>query len=90
MSKLDSKYRNQTEERPTPYTYECENCEREEDIYFSMKDDRPDRYDCPFCNRPNSMKRVFGNTSTHIPMDWGSTDNDFDFSKSPSKRKHFW
>jgi len=90
MAKLSSKYREYSEDHPTPYTYECEVCKESEDVYFSMKEDHPERYDCPFCNSLNSMKRVFGNNSTHIPMDWGSTDNEIKFDKSPSRKKHFW
>lgn len=32
-------------------------------------------------------RRVF-NASTHIPEGWG--ENKLDFSKPPSRRKHYW
>lgn len=35
-------------------------------------------------------RRVFSSVATHIPEDWGSTDNKLDFTKSPSGRKHYY
>lgn len=90
MSKVDDKYRKQTEDRITPYPYECKECGYQEDLFYSMNDEsRPLRYTCPKCNTKDSMFRIFGQP-IHIPMDFGSTDNKFEFGKSPSKRRHFW
>lgn len=89
MAKLSSKYRKPDEERITPYVYECEKCEKNEELYFKMSDNRPEIYDCPFCGEINSMKRIF-NAPIHIPFQWGDTDNKLDFGKSPSKKRHFW
>lgn len=35
-------------------------------------------------------RRIFGNQSIHIPFQWGDIDKKADFSKSPSRRKHYW
>lgn len=89
MAKLSSKYRNPSEERPTPYVYNCSDCDEDDELYFSMRDDRPDTYDCPFCGSKNSMKRVFNDKKVHIPFQWGEDKGkSINFDKRPSgKRK---
>ncbi len=74
----------------TAYTYRCEACGIEEDLYYHMNEGRPEEYNCPVCKVENSMYRVFDNKQIHIPYQWGTTDNDIKFNKSPSRRKHFF
>ncbi len=88
--KVEDKYRGQSEERITPYSYECKDCGYQEDLYYKMSDEtRPLKYTCPKCNSEEGMFRIFGQP-IHIPMDFGDGENKFDFSKSPSRRKHFF
>lgn len=74
----------------TPYPYRCSICGFEEDLYYHMDQEKPKKYRCHSCGSRASMHRVFGRSSVHIPLDWGSTENKIRFNKSPSGRKHFW
>jgi putative FmdB family regulatory protein len=73
----------------TIYEYECSKCGFNEDLYYHMDEERPDTYMCPKCEE-ETMRRIFGNKQIHIPPEWSTTDNKFDFSKGPSGRKHFY
>lgn len=71
-----------------PYPYFCTNCGFEEELYYSMNDDsRPKNYDCPICEKVNSMDRNFSGSTITIPFQW-TTDDSPKFDKRPSgKRK---
>jgi len=71
------------------YDYQCSECGYTEDLYFHMNDERPKQYKCPECGN-KTMTRIFGNKKIVIPFQWGDTDNDIKFDKSPSRRKHYF
>jgi len=89
MAKLDNKYREQSDNRFTPYCFECNNCGYSEDLYYAMNDERPQYYNCPKCETKNSMKRIY-NTPIHIPMDFASNENPIRCDKGPRGKKRFY
>lgn len=89
--KISSKFRKSDGDRLTPYTYYCVKCDEEEDLYYSMNDERPLEYDCPFCSAKNSMRRLFGKSSVIIPHyfteDKGKS---IKFDKRPSGKRRLY
>lgn len=70
------------------YVYKCEKCGNVNEKEFHMTDEKPNIISCPVEGCTGVMIRQFGNVAFKIPEGWG--ENKIDFSKSPSRRKHFY
>lgn len=67
------------------YEYKCEKCNTVVEKVYSMQQEKPQKVKCPECATQTAY-RVFSNTTTHIPVDFGSTDNRIKTEKKPNKR----
>jgi putative FmdB family regulatory protein len=67
------------------YQYKCDGCNKIVEKRYSMSQDHPRTAQCPVCKKYTAY-RLFYNTSTHIPLDFGSTENKIKTWKKDKKK----